>query len=249
MSFAVKHRLIEASELISEDLEWVYLVQETLAGERCILPLLEGLVGDMRLPEGLRKVLRLQMDEEADHVQRYERIFGGKNYLGSGYEVDFADFVNGTHSLSLKLFSLQAILESISLGALKYRLSAFTESPSQLDDVQILADEEGHVRFGMAFLGHLQDIEGSFSAQHFHDIAHKANGIFARHFNGQAISDFMARNFAKKNVSSLAIEQSAGMKVFRGLSARTIVSVKNEFIRRYFLAQVQRSNRKTGLIE
>ena len=230
MSFRANHRLVENVPL---EAEWSYLVNETLAGERCILPLLETLASDMRLPRSLRSLLQRQIEEEADHVARYEALFHGRRFASTGYDKEFSQFVRDIGPITLKLFSLQAILESISLGALTYRRDTLIDSPSEVDDIQILKDEEGHVRFGLAFLGLLKEIDGVIALGDFDEITHAANKIFARHFDGSNIAHFMDTNFAIKAVSASDIDRSAGMKIFKRTSTKTIIKIKNEFIHRY----------------
>ena len=231
MTFVAKHRLIEEVTL---EQEWIYLVNETLAGERCIVPLLEDLALDQRLPAALREVLKRQIEEETDHVARYEAAFDHYNIRGTGYERAFADFVAKMDSPTLKIFSLQALLESISLGALQYRLETFLRSPSTNDDQQILRDEEGHVRFGLAFLGDLRNIEGTLPNSSFNAVTKHANQIFARHFQGERISDFVQSNFGIRSIAANRIDSSDGMRTFRRISARNIVKIKSEFMGRYY---------------
>jgi len=238
LSFRANHRLVEKVPL---EVEWSYLVNETLAGERCILPLLENLASDMRLPRSLRSLLQQQIAEEADHVARYEALFHGQRFASTGYDKEFSQFVRDIGPITLKLFSLQAILESISLGALTYRRDAFIDSPSEIDDMQILKDEEGHVRFGLAFLGLLREIDGAIALPDFDEITHASNSIFARHFNGSNIAHFLDTNFAIRTVAASDIDRSPGMKIFKRISTKTIIKIKNEFIHRYVNTKIKQS--------
>lgn len=231
MSFTARHRLVPGTDPVYE---WTYLVNETLAGERCILPLLDDLHGEPLIPQAMRAVIRRQIAEETDHVERYERILAGQRYRSTGYDVEFATYVTGIKSVTLRLFVLQAILESISLGALEYRLASFPASPSRADDELIYRDEQGHVRFGYAFLKNLKVADPGVTERDFHEVAKGANAIFARHFNGAKIAQFFSDEFAKKSLCGTEINASDAMNSFRRTSLSSIAKAKREFIRRYF---------------
>jgi hypothetical protein len=231
--YGMQVRLIES---LPEEHEWRYLLHETLIGERCIVPLLEDLAQDLSLHDRLRAILRRQIDEETTHVELYEDLIG-RPLVGDGYAPDLGRYVRALPSTTYKLFAMQAVLESISLAAIRHRLDSVAAHPARAIDERILLDEEGHVRFGYAFLDDLKAQDGVLPASDFARVAHEVNGIFARHFNGDGIVRFFERNFAgtlsSRRIDPATVDRSAGMRSFRMKSARAISEQRREFVGRY----------------
>lgn len=231
----MKYRYRLISDVPAET-EWLYLVSETYYGEQCIVPLLHELQAETDDVEGLRPVLARQIDEELDHIRRYETLLGGSPCTPSGYHLRFAAYVRALRHPIEKLFALQALLEGQSLGAVTYRLGALVESPSEATDHVVLRDEEGHTRFGLAFLKALSERQRPApTVADLKRISRDVNAIFAEHFQGDVVAT-IASAAACRPVDGAAIEQSAAMRHFRRGAAALVVATRSEFLQRYIKA-------------
>lgn len=218
---------------VSAEIEWLYLASETYYGEQCIVPLLRELVAETEDVLGLRAVLARQIDEELDHIRRYEALLGGSPCEPSGYHLRFAAYVRTLKHPIEKLFALQALLEGQSLGAVTYRLGALSESPSEATDHVVLRDEEGHTRFGLAFLKTLADRQGPApSIADLKRISRDVNAIFSAHFKGIVVAR-IASAASGRRVDEGAIEASPAMRHFRKQAAGLVVTTRAEFLQRY----------------
>lgn len=217
----------------SAEQEWVYLLSETYRGELAIIPLLEELLNSENFPKHLNALIHQQIDEEVDHVKRYESLLGSSATCGSGYHIEFAHYYHNITNPILKLFALQAILEGQSLGAVGYRLSTIENSCSTETDKAVLRDELGHTRFGYAFFKTLVHQGATCSAEEFRTVSRDCNQIFASHFTGERIAQMMRTTFGV-TATTETIDNSTAMKIFKKSAAKTLVETKNEFTKRYF---------------
>ena len=223
-----KSRLIEET---SAEREWQYLVAETKAGEESILPLLEALLADRRLSTGLRNILTRQLAEESLHVDLYRNLLGEKTD-STGYATEFSQFVLALPNLTAKLFAVQTVLESVSLGALEYRDQMLVHAPSKDVDRIVRNDELGHVNFGLGFIEELKRLDGTQDLEFFRSVGRKANRIFSGHFNGSSIAAYFDRAFGA-DVSAQAIDESVAMRHFRKVSAQISAQNRVKFMQRY----------------
>lgn len=223
-----KHRLI--ADTHSEN-EWQYLVAETKAGEESIVPLLETLLADQTMSSGLRHILTRQLAEESHHVDLYRDLLG-RNTSSTGYAAAFSEFVHDLPHLTAKLFAVQTVLESISLGALEYRHQMLATAPSTQVDKIVRDDEEGHVNFGLGFIDELKRRDGVQTIEFFRSVGREANRIFSGHFHGRAISEYFERVFGEVHAAE-AIDGSMAMRQFRTMSAQISTHNRVRFLRRY----------------
>ena len=215
------------------EFEWMYLVNETLEGEKCIVPLLKEIVKNPVVSGALKETLLRQIDEEVEHVRLFHKLIGAQRVKGSGFREKLFEYVSGLENVTLKLFALQGMLEGIALGALKHRLQNIEESPSYETDKQALIDEEIHVGLSFNHFNHLVNAEGLVCPERFKDVSKDVNTIFGSSFNGEVISSVFRTSF-DTTLDSTAIENSAAMRSFRSLSGRTIIENRNLFVRKYF---------------
>jgi hypothetical protein len=216
-----------------DDLEWMYLVNETLEGEKCIVPLLRGIASHPIVTGCLAEKVNRQIDEEVDHVRLFYKLVGAQRVQGSGFREELTSYVNSLECVTLKLFALQGMLEGIALGALHFRIENIQNSPSDQIDKQALIDEEGHVSFSFDHFDQLVNSEGLVSKARFKAVSKDISGIFATHFNGAAISNIFLKSFDLE-LDPSAVEESAAMRIFRSQSSRAVITNRNSFIERYF---------------
>ena len=228
--FAFRYRLIPS---VTPESEWLYLVNETYAGERCIVPLLQALARLPQVDGAFERMFLRQADEELEHVALYEQLLGAERVPSSGYDVPFAHYVGALPNVTLKLFALQAMLEGVSLGALSYRLDALTASPSQQLDWGILADERRHTKFGFAFLRRLREEETKLPRAAFARVATDINAIFAAHFCGERIARLLQEQGTGRSDCASTIDESPGMRQFFTASTRAVIASKNQFLAAY----------------
>src|ERR1035438_10054016 len=100
----------------NSEFEWMYLVNETLEGEKCIVPLLKEIVKNPVVSGGLKETLLRQIDEEVEHVRLFHRLIGAQRVKGSGFREKLFGYVSDLESVTLQLFALQGMLEGIALG-------------------------------------------------------------------------------------------------------------------------------------
>ena len=217
---------------VSPEAEWLYLVNETYIGEMCIVPLLEELYALDNAGPAFRRMVARQIDEEQEHVERYRELLRFRPLKGSGYNVPFAAYVRNLPNTTLKMFALQALLEGISLGALRYRTTALSVNPHRDLDARIMDDEERHTKFSYGFFKALIGVDGVIDLATFDRIAREVNAIFARHFNGAAIAEFFRAELGFP-CDAQRIDTSDGMKKFFWKSATSIVENKRQFVNRY----------------
>lgn len=223
-----KYRLIEDTH---PENEWHYLVAETKAGEDSILPLLESLLADQSMSSGLRHILTRQLAEESTHVDLYRGLLSDATY-STGYAAAFSEFVENLPHLTAKLFAVQTVLESISLGALDYRHQMLPEAPSTRIDKIVREDELGHVNFGLGFIDELKRRDGVQTLEFFRSVGREANLIFSGHFHGKAISEYFERVFGE-TIAPQSIDQSIAMRHFRSVSAQISAQNRVRFLQRY----------------
>jgi hypothetical protein len=232
MQFAT--RLCESAD---PRLEWMYLVNETLEGEKCIVPLLREISKRPEVVGALRETIMGQIDEEAGHVMMYQKLVGPDRIMGSGFRRKLHGFVSSLETVTLKLFALQGMLEGIALGALQHRLKNIEGAPSNSTDKTALIDEQKHVGLSYGHFTQLARAEGWHTPAQFKSTAKEINSIFASSFNGLAIATVFQQSFGV-NVNPAIIENSLAMKNFRAASVQAIVKNKNEFVTRYFAVKL-----------
>lgn len=222
---------------IAAEHEWAYLVNETLEGERAIVPLLKDLMkGDVR-SLALYKTLELQLDEEISHVRGYHAIVGRAGLKPTSFGEDLKSYVSKLPKVTLKIFSLQTMLEGIALGALQHRLKYWVDSPSTLMDKSAYIDEEKHVGLSWDHFRELMEYEGAISIENFRNVEKDINFIFKKAFSGESLIEWINSNFPGKYLSDpLLIERSEGIRLFRSKSAQTLVETKKNFQKYYKLA-------------
>lgn len=217
--------------------EWLYLVNETLTGEKAIVPLLKHILEEHRLGSGLKAALEQQLEEEINHVRGYYKLVGKEGLRSSGYDLKLDDYVRNLPKASLKLFALQGMLEGIALGALNHRLQYWKNSPSYAFDLRAHLEESGHVVMSFDFFNELKEEEGSPDISEFRQIEKDVNKIFVNSFQGNTLVEFIKNNFGEgeaEHLSSKSIENSTAMKCFRRKSAETLVRTKNGFLQHFF---------------
>lgn len=219
----------------SAEQEWLYLINESYIGERCIVPLLGDLLDAPVEGVGFRRMITRQIAEEEEHVARYAELLGDAAGEGSGYDQEFSQYVRALPNTTLKLYALQALLEGVSLGALRYRNQALASGPSQALDRRVQIDEQRHTRFGRAFLEVLCRADGTLPRARFDRVAKEVNAIFARHFNGARLALLM-RNVFGVDMAAEQIDASPGMKKFRIESVHSLLESKAEFLGDYHAA-------------
>jgi hypothetical protein len=215
--------------------EWLYLLNESYAGERCIVPLLGELLEAPVEGVGFRRMIARQIVEEEEHVARYRELLHEDRASGTSYEQPFASYVRHLPDTTSKIFALQALLEGFSLGALRYRLEALGVSPSAALDQRVRLDEERHSRFARAFMPGLIGVDGILPRAHFDRISKDVNAIFGRHFNGPALAEWLRRGFGTA-LSPESIAGSLGMRRFRHASVNAVVQSKAAFWSHYHAA-------------
>jgi hypothetical protein len=215
--------------------EWLYLVNETYVGERCIIPLLVELLDAPVESPAFRTMLERQIGEEREHEALYHRLLGHEPLPGSRYDVEFSRLVRALPSPTLRLFALQVLLEAIGVAAFEYRLDVLRASPSDHVDRRILGDEKRHTMFSYGFFRPLIALDGAVAEERFHAVARQVNALFARHFSGGAVAEVLRETFGDR-VDAAAIDASAAMKRFGWKSASTIVAHKNDYLGRYRVA-------------
>jgi hypothetical protein len=221
---------------VSAEAEWFYLVNETYIGEVCIIPLLEDLLDAPVDTPAFHRMIGRQIDEEWEHARRYRELLGDRPLPGSGYDRPFSAYVRELPSVTLKLFALQALLEGISLGALRYRSEVITRAPSQGIDQSFIEDEVRHTKFAHGYLKHLVRLDGVVPVAEFRRVAHEVNAMFAQHFNAGAVLDVLGQLGVTSHLAPVSIQSSPGMKRLSRMSARSIVDVKADFLSRYGVA-------------
>jgi hypothetical protein len=222
-------RLIPGAEA---NQEWAYLVNETLEGEKCIVPLLVNIMRDFDLPEQLRESLKRQRDEEAEHVRMFGAVLGNEKLNIDLFKTKFAKYVQSLPSVTLRLFALQGMLEGIALGALRYRMAFWGDSPSSKVDRRAFAEELGHVSLSYTHFEELKRYEQPVSKQTFQSVAKEINSIFANGFSGESIAQLFKDSFGC-NADPKEIATSDGMLQFRRLSIRSIIENRDSFIAKY----------------
>jgi hypothetical protein len=215
--------------------EWIYLVNETLAGEKTIVPLLKAILDNEICVGPLREAVERQLAEEIGHVRLYHNLAGSYRIDRNNFRTEFSAFVNALPSVTQKLFALQGMLEGIALGALYYRLEMIEDSPSLKTDQLALADEMSHTQLAFPHFRHLIDTEGRQSQDLFRATAKAANEVFANNFNGTQMANVLTDLFNEPNANSQQIEKSTGMATFRRYSKIQIVKTRSEFLKQYFL--------------
>lgn len=218
---------------IAPEYEWRCLVNETLSGERAIVPLLRGIVSDPSLPKELRDPLKRQIDEEIEHVRLFHGLVGREKLIGSGYEIPFSRYVQSLPSITLKLFALQGMLEGIALGALWHRLHRLENSPSESVDRRAYAEELEHVEFSLPFLSPLSRAEGKMTLDSLEVVAAEVSAIFTSHFNGYTLSRFVKENLGVEATSARDLDATPAIRDFRVKSARCLAVTKHRFIDAY----------------
>jgi hypothetical protein len=218
-------------------------VNETLAGEKCIVPLLAGILEDFSLPDSLRHTLEQQFSEELAHVRMFYNLIGREGLESSGFATELSQYVQTLPKVGLRLFALQGMLEGIALGALEHRLRHWKESPSRHADLRAYNDEKSHISCSFKDFGRLIEGEGAISPHEFRSVEKSINQIFVRAFRGSVICNFIEKYFPQEapGLSADSIERSRAMTEFRQRSARLLVEAKQEFTRTY-LSKVRRGH-------
>jgi hypothetical protein len=230
-TFQLRYRLIPD---VSPETEWFYLVNETYVGELCIVPLLEELYAFDGAGTAFRRMLARQVDEEREHAARYRELLRDEPLPGSGYDVSFAAYARTLPNVTLKIYALQALLEGVSLGALRYRIAALESNPYHALDGRIMEDELRHTQFGYGFMKYLAAVDGTVPLNRFLAVARDVNHIFAEHFNGLAIARVVRDQMGLPGCSAENIDCSEGMRKFFWKSASSIVDSKSRFLEHYY---------------
>lgn len=225
-------RLISAA---SAEQEWLYLVNETLEGEKCIVPLLGKMlkhpvvVGNKPLSDGISK----QHNEEVQHVRLFNSLAGQERIEGSGYRRELNKYVENIPTVTLKLFALQGMLEGFALGALRYRLRYVEKSRSEKTDARALAEELDHVQLSFDHFKYLQAEEGVCTKSEFFQVSRDVNRILANSFSGANISRIFQMSFGLYIGDSPQIEGLQAMRTFKSISAQSVIENRNRFIDHY----------------
>jgi hypothetical protein len=217
---------------IDPELEWKYLVNETLVGERCIVPLLQTIAHNPKVQSGLKKSVLRQIEEEAEHVRLYHNLVGRENLHGTGFDRHFSAYVKSLPTVTLQLFALQALLEGIALGALEYRITHWKSAPSYETDLRAFAEETDHVTFSFDHFKSLIEADGVIPTEKFRTTAKHINSIFTDCFSGHSISTFILKNY-NLSIEPKSIESSKGILALRTNSSKTIVKTKRNFEEQY----------------
>lgn len=215
--------------------EWIYLVNETLEGEKCIVPLL-GKIAKSPLVQGnksLQDSILRQHAEEVQHVKLFKSLVGQSEIEGSGYRAKLYAYVEKLPNITLKLFALQGMLEGFALGALRYRLKYVENSPSEKVDAQALSDELGHVNIAFDHFKYLQNEEGVVEKKEFLQVSRDINKILSESFSAQNIARLLSSSFGVKGVDAERIESAPLMQVFKSVSVDSVLSNRNQFIQYY----------------
>jgi hypothetical protein len=207
-------------------------MDESYAGEQCIVPLLRELLEAPVESVGFFRMLRRQIVEEEEHVQRYATVLGALPGPRSGYERAFTAYVRSLPNTTLKIFCLQALLEGVGLGALRYRSEALARTPAAELDRRLQLDELRHVRFAYAFMRALIVTDGVIPTATFNAVASEVNSIFANHFNAAALATIMQRTFGVAAEPELT-SSSVGMRRFFHVSVNSVVETKRGFLQCY----------------
>ena len=217
--------------------EWTYLVNETLEGEKCIVPLLREILANPVVKGALADDIKRQLDEEAQHVRLFYGLVGKDRISGSGYRQKLYTYVQSLPNLTLKLFSLQALLEGFALGSLKHRLSLIENSPSQKVDEQAYAEELNHVMFSYKHFGYLKQVEGEVSDFEFRKTTRDVNSILSGSFNGENLKAKFLENFGVNIENPESLVPTEGMRQFRETTIKHVIKNKNSFINAYKKAE------------
>ena len=221
------------SQCQDQSLEWVYLVNETLEGEKTIVPLLRRILFSPICRGSFREVIERQLDEEVEHVRMYHRLVGQHKIDRNSFRIQFSDFVDSLPSVTLKLFALQGMLEGLALGALHYRIDTIEGSPSAATDQRALEEEMNHTVFSFPHFKYLISEEGPHSLDLFKETTRQANNIFSANFNGAQVAGVFSDQFGVESSTPEVIEKSDGMADFRRYTRTHIINAKNEFIDQY----------------
>ena len=222
--------------LASAEAEWAYLVNETLEGEKCIVPQLRKLKKHPVVLEnkGLLETLSRQLDEEVEHVRLFNGLIGVERIKGSGYRDQLMAYVDSLPSVTLKLFALQGMLEGYALGALRHRLRVISDSPSERVDAQALYEEIGHVAFSFDHFSYLKNAEGEHSRQEFKEVSKEVNKIFSQSFKGENIARIFKNSFGIEIEGPHLLDKTDSMAAFQSLSKMSVIQNKNQFLIQYY---------------
>ena len=172
---------------VSIENEWFYLVNETFIGEKMIVPSLQKIYKDKRLPKNLKTIMEDQINDEINHVVGFSKTLNRTNFPGSSYDQKLESYIDGIPNNTLKLFALQGMLEGVALGALKFRLENWCNSPSHSFDKEVEVDELRHVSLSFNHFNELQHAEGLVSKEDFDKVTKKVNEIFSDSFSSEVI--------------------------------------------------------------
>ncbi len=229
MMIEPKMRLIPG---ISPKEEWLYLANETYRGEKASVRSIKNIAKEAKYISTLSQSIYKQADDELKHTKMYHTLLKHDAGSGSGYPVKLFDYIDKMELLTLKVYAVQALLEGYALGALKYRLSIFNETPSYKIDVEILLDELNHISLPIRFLKKLKEQEGKIEIDRFHKVAKDVNRIFSQSFSGERISNIIKVDY-NLNVKPDVINNSAGMAEFKRQSISTVLETKSHFLKHY----------------
>ena len=216
----------------SAELEWSYLVNETLMGEKAIVPLLGEILRTCPVGPIFKEAISRQLDEEVEHVLMYFHLVGSEKISGSGYDTQLKDYVRQLESPTLKLFALQAMLEGIALGALDHRIKNWEASPSTKTDVRAQKDEADHVACAYPAFLELISFEGKVEPLEFKKVARDVNSFFKQAFSGQVIAGILGKHTGT-SFDADQIDSSQAMMSFKKVSAQTLVATRNQFLKSY----------------
>ena len=217
----------------SPETEWRYLANETLTGERCIVPILERMLDHPATTPTLRGALMEQLDEEIEHVHMYESVIGEEQLIGTGYADEFGKLVQQIDKLTLQMFAVQVMLEGISVGSLAFRIHHWGQCPTVSADKRVLADEHRHLKVPYPHLSNLRAAEGVIGRDEFKAVSRSVNAIFKTHFSGTAIHQHLVDNYGVSRSSPEEIEKTLAMRQFRQRSRKTLAKTKSNFYSQY----------------
>lgn len=217
---------------ISAEIEWLYLVNENYIGEKLIVPLLQDVYNDDRLPKNLKPIIGKQIDDEIRHCAEYGEFVKNLSLRGSNFDDKFAAAFATLPSCAEKLFALQGVLEGIALGCFFHRYKYWEEHPTSKVDRNSIRDEMEHVAFSYAHFEELKRNEGVISLETFKNAKKLLNSAFKETFNAESIPGILKRDYGVSltsgDVSSVGLEQLSSN------SRRILKRNLNRFLGHYF---------------
>jgi len=116
-----------------------------------------------------RKMLSAQVKDEQRHVALYRSITDrvGLDTTADGFARGYVDLVKRQSTLSEKIFCFQILTETVSAAFCEWRLSQPQDLPFRVLDLEVLADEQRHLKMGHCLLSICErdELEGSLDPE------------------------------------------------------------------------------------